>query len=65
MKVELLVSRAGLAGAFGPGDVIEVDADEAVRMFAADQAVPVRDEPVEIAAASSAPETAARRRKGR
>ncbi|NMG39892.1 hypothetical protein GRZ55_11620 [Chelativorans sp. ZYF759] len=45
MKIQLLVSRAGPAGAYSPGDVIEVSDVEAKRMFEADppQAVPVRD----------------------
>lgn len=53
MKVKLLVSRSGPAGAFNRGDVIEVSEAEAGRLFEADppQAVPVRDDPsVETAA---------------
>lgn len=47
MKVTLLVSRAGPAGAFSVGDVIEVSADEAMRMFEAQppQAMPWREGP--------------------
>lgn len=47
MKVKLLVSRAGPAGAFNRGDEVEVSEAEARRMFEADppQAVPVRDDP--------------------
>lgn len=37
VKVKLLVSRSGAAGAFSAGDVIEVGADEAQRMAAAGQ----------------------------
>lgn len=49
MKIKLLVSRAGPAGAFSAGDVIDVGDAEAARMFDAGQAVRVRDEPVEPA----------------
>lgn len=42
MQVKLLVSRCGLAGAQNAGDVIDVPSDEATRMIAAGQAVPVR-----------------------
>lgn len=52
MEIKLLVSRSGPAGAFAPGDVIEVDDDEAKRMFEAvpPQAIPVRPSvPIEMA----------------
>lgn len=42
IKVKLLVSRSGPAGAFNAGDEIQVGADEAGRMVAAGQAVMVR-----------------------
>lgn len=42
MKVKLLVSRSGADGAQNMGDEINVDNDEAKRMFEAGQAVPVR-----------------------
>lgn len=42
MKVKLLVSRAGPAGAQNRGDEIEVSDAEALRMFDAGQAEPVR-----------------------
>ncbi|NGO51619.1 hypothetical protein [Allomesorhizobium camelthorni] len=45
MKIKLLVSRCGPAGAFAPGDEIDVGEAEAKRMFEAQppQAVPVRE----------------------
>lgn len=58
MKVKLLVSRAGLAGASSVGDEIEVGEAEGVRMIEAGQAVPVREQPVERPV-----ETTARRKK--
>lgn len=42
MKVKLLTSRSGPAGASNAGDEIEVPADEAKRMIEAGQAEPVR-----------------------
>lgn len=44
VKVKLLVSRCGVNGAENRGDVITVSADEAGRMIAAGQAVPVTKE---------------------
>lgn len=49
MKVKLLVSRAGPAGAFNRGDEIEVSEGEAERMVAAGQAVVVVEKRVEKA----------------
>lgn len=40
-KVKLTTGRAGPSGSHVPGDVIEVAADEAARMLAAGQCVPV------------------------
>ena len=42
MKVKLLVSRSGPAGAQNVGDVIDVDGAEAKRLIEARQAEPVR-----------------------
>lgn len=44
VKVRLIVSRAGTGFAQSAGDVIEVSDQEAKRMIAAEQAVPVRGE---------------------
>ena len=44
MKVTLLVSRSGPAGAFNAGDEIEVSADEGGRMIEAGQAARARIE---------------------
>jgi hypothetical protein len=51
MKVKLLVSRAGSAGAQNRGDVIDVSTDEAARMIEAGQAEPMRDSAPERAIA--------------
>jgi hypothetical protein len=40
-KIKLLTGRCGPGGSFAPGEIIEVDADEAVRMLASGQAEPV------------------------
>ena len=58
MKIKLLVSRAGPAGAFNVGDEIDVDAAEAARMFDAGQAVPVRAPQIERAVVKSKAEKA-------
>ncbi len=42
VKMKLLVSRSGPDGALNAGDEVEVGADEAERMVAAGQALPVR-----------------------
>lgn len=42
MKIKLLTSRAGPMGSQNVGDEIEVPDDEAERMIAAGQALPVR-----------------------
>lgn len=63
MKIKLLVSRSGPAGAFSPGDEIDVGEAEAGRMIEAGQAVPVRAPVVETATAAPAQETTARKRK--
>lgn len=55
MKIRLLVPRAGPAGAQNRGDEVEVSDAEAVRMFEAGQAEPVRK--------SIQPETATSKRK--
>lgn len=55
MKIKLLVARATATGAENRGDVVEVSADEAVRMIEAGQAEPVREAP--------APERAVKRGK--
>lgn len=60
MKVRLLVSRAGPAGAFSAGDVIDVGPDEAERMAAAGQAEIVREAPVERAVVKPRVEKASR-----
>lgn len=49
MKIKLLVSRVGPAGAQNRGDEIEVGEAEAQRMFAEGQAEPVRSAPMERA----------------
>ena len=41
MRVRLLVSRASVASSHAPGDELEVDRAEALRMIAAGQAVAV------------------------
>lgn len=51
MKVRMLVSRSGTDGAFAPGDVIDVPADEGQRMIAAEQAEIVRGARKETTAA--------------
>ncbi|MGN6549752.1 MAG: hypothetical protein ACTHJ3_07655 [Pararhizobium sp.] len=56
MKIKLLVSRSGPAGAFNAGDEIDVSADEATRMIAAEQAVPVSEQKMEKAVKRPAPE---------
>ncbi|OOG73868.1 hypothetical protein B0E45_06135 [Sinorhizobium sp. A49] len=58
MKVKLLVSRSGPAGSFAPGAEIEVEDAEAVRMFDAGQAVPVRVDEPETATRKVTPEKA-------
>jgi len=40
-KIKLLTGRCGPGGSFAPGEIIEVDSDEAVRMLASGQAEPV------------------------
>lgn len=42
MQVKLLIARAAATGSQNRGDVVEVSDAEAVRMFEADQAEPVR-----------------------
>lgn len=49
MKIRLLVSRSGPAGAQNRGDEIEVSDAEAIRMIEAGQAEPMRDAVVERA----------------
>ena len=49
MRIKLLVSRVGPAGAQNRGDEIEVGEAEAQRMFAEGQAEPVRSALVERA----------------
>lgn len=56
VKVRLLVSRAGPAGAFNRGDEIEVTATEAESIVAAGHAELVSDELVERAVKKGAPE---------
>lgn len=60
MQVELLVSRAGPRGANQAGERIEVAPDEARRMIAAGQAVPVRTRKTEQAVRDTVPEKAVR-----
>lgn len=60
MKVKLLVSRVGMAGAQDRGDVIEVPADEGRRMVAAGQAEVVRSKEPERAVRKSKAEKAAK-----
>ncbi|MEL7282114.1 MAG: hypothetical protein AAGK79_17300 [Pseudomonadota bacterium] len=45
MKIKLLISRAGPAGAQNAGEIIDVDKPEAHRMIAAGQAELVRSVP--------------------
>jgi hypothetical protein len=40
MKIKLLTSRAGPEFAHAAGEIVDVPADEAARLIAADQAVP-------------------------
>ncbi len=64
IKVKLLVSRSGNAGASAPGDEIEVPENEVPHMLAAGQCEvlgtykPSRSRPVERAVDAAAPETA-------
>lgn len=62
MKIKLLVSRVGPAGAQNRGDVIEVGDAEATRMIEAGQAEPVRGSAPETTAKASKGETAAARK---
>ena len=58
MKIRLLVSRAGPAGAQNRGEEIEVSEAEAIRMVEAGQAEPVRSAPVERAVKATKAEKA-------
>lgn len=49
VKVKLLVSRSGSDGAYSPGDLVEVSADEAARMCEAGQAEILRTKKTERA----------------
>lgn len=60
MKVRLLVSRAGPAGAFSRGEIIDVDAAEAESIVAAGHAEFVREEAVERAVRKPRTEKAVR-----
>lgn len=60
MKVRMLVSRSGSDGAFGPGDVIDVPANEAENMVAAGQCEIVREAAVERAVKPAKSEKAVR-----
>jgi len=60
MKVKLLVSRCGPAGAESRGDVIDVSADEAERMVEAGQCEIVRTGGAERAVPKSKAEKAVR-----
>lgn len=60
MKVKLLVSRAGPAGAQNAGDEIEVSADEAQRMVSAGQCEIIRAKKPEKAVARRKSEKAAK-----
>lgn len=60
MKVRLLVSRAGVGFVQSPGDEIDVDAAEAVRMIERGQAEPVREAPPERAVPKQKAEKASR-----
>lgn len=60
MKIRLLVSRAGADGAFAPGDEIDVDDAEAVRMIEAGQCEPVRAAAIERAVPRAKSEKAVR-----
>lgn len=59
MRIRLLVSRAGPAGAQDRGAEIEVSDADAIRMIAAGQAEPLRKAPVERAAKRAPAEKAA------
>lgn len=62
MRIKLLVSRSGPAGAFSPGDIIDVGDAEAQRMFDAGQAVPDRSgDVVETAVSTPVVERATKR----
>lgn len=43
MRIELLTSRAGQTGADHAGDIIDVPADEAIRLIESGQAIVSRD----------------------
>jgi len=58
MKIKMLVSMAGATFTWAPGDVVEVDADEAGRLIAAEFAAPVRGVAVEQAVKPAVAETA-------
>ena len=60
MKIRLLVSRSGPAGAQNRGDEIEVGDAEAIRMIEAGQAEPTRETPVERAVRRPRAEKAAK-----
>lgn len=49
MKIRLLTARAGADFSQHAGDVVEVEDAEAIRMIAAEQAEPVREDPIERA----------------
>ena len=57
MKVKMLVSRSGPAGAVVPGDEIDVEDDEAKRMIAAGQCEPVKSAGGRRKATKKPPET--------
>ena len=60
MKIRLLVSRSGPAGAQNRGDEIKVGDAEAIRMIEAGQAEPTREAPVERAVKRPRAEKAAK-----
>lgn len=60
MKVELLISRAGPAGAQNRGEVIDVSQQEGKRMIEAGQAIPERKQAAETTSSKRKGEKAER-----
>jgi hypothetical protein len=64
MRIRLTTDRAGVTFYQRAGEIINVSTDEALRLFAADAAEPVEDEP-ETAAVAPSRNAARVRRPGR
>jgi hypothetical protein len=65
VKLRLLTSLAGPSGAWGPGDVIEVDSKTAERMLAAGLAEPVDGPPAGVPTTPEAQREAKVQRRGK